>query len=167
MLDIFDFKINYTLAFCMTDNNVLMLLRKRPPNQNKWNGLGGKIEKGETPDFNIKRELLEEAGIKVVVAKQNYKGIVKWIAPDRNIIGGTHLYFFDLPKLPRFENQVKTDEGILHLQSKNWVLDKQNSELVSNIPIFFEHAVETDLPQIYEFIYDVQDEIKDFRVLKL
>lgn len=42
-----------------------MLFRQKDPNRHKWNGIGGKIEKGETIDESMEREILEETGLKV------------------------------------------------------------------------------------------------------
>ena len=42
-----------------------MVYRNKKPNdihEGKWNGLGGKVEAGETPEMCIKREVHEEAG---------------------------------------------------------------------------------------------------------
>lgn len=44
----------YTLCFCLCSDQVLMLYRKKAPNKNFWNGLGGKIEVGETPLTKMK-----------------------------------------------------------------------------------------------------------------
>ncbi len=49
----------YTICFCRCADKVLMLYRNRPPNQNHWNGLGGKIQVGETPLECAQREILE------------------------------------------------------------------------------------------------------------
>lgn len=40
-----------------------MLYRTFPPNAQMWNGLGGKIEAGETPLASVQREVQEEAGL--------------------------------------------------------------------------------------------------------
>lgn len=56
-------ELPYTICFCRCGDEVLMLLRNRPPNAGLWNGLGGKISPGETPLDCVRREVLEEAGI--------------------------------------------------------------------------------------------------------
>ena len=53
----------YTICFCLRGDAVLMLYRDRPPFARHWNGLGGKIEPGETPLACVEREVLEESGL--------------------------------------------------------------------------------------------------------
>jgi 8-oxo-dGTP diphosphatase len=55
-------------GLAVVDNKILM--GKRPPNKTRpmlWELLGGKMEANETPVDALKREWLEEAGIKVEV----------------------------------------------------------------------------------------------------
>lgn len=53
----------------MTENSkTLMLHRVKKPNdyhKEKWNGLGGKFEEGETPEECVIREVEEESGLKL------------------------------------------------------------------------------------------------------
>ena len=60
--------INATLCYIKKENKVLMLHRIKKVNdihEGKWNGLGGKIEQGETPEECIIREVYEESGLKI------------------------------------------------------------------------------------------------------
>ena len=57
--------ILFTVGFLTNMNDVLMLHRKNPPNKAKWNGVGGHIEPGETPNQSILREIEEETGIAI------------------------------------------------------------------------------------------------------
>jgi len=55
-----------TLCYIKHDGKTLMVHRNKKPNdihKGKWNGLGGKLEPGETPEECIKREVREEAGL--------------------------------------------------------------------------------------------------------
>jgi len=42
----------------------------------KWNGLGGKINRGETPEQACVREVFEESGLRV--SKLRYHGLLKF-----------------------------------------------------------------------------------------
>ena len=66
-----------TLCYVQNDGQTLMLYRNKKPNdthQGKWNGLGGKLEVGETPEDCAIREVKEESGLEVV--KYKLKGIL-------------------------------------------------------------------------------------------
>ncbi len=57
-----------TLCYVRKGGKTLMLHRvkkKDDAHEGKWNGLGGKFEPGESPEDCVKREILEEAGLKI------------------------------------------------------------------------------------------------------
>lgn len=57
-----------TLCYVKKDAQTLMIHRiKRPGDMHagKWNGLGGKMEPGETPEECAVREVFEESGLRV------------------------------------------------------------------------------------------------------
>lgn len=54
-----------TLCLLHTDTHVLLGKKKRGFGMGRWNGFGGKVEKGETIDEGMKREMREEAGIEI------------------------------------------------------------------------------------------------------
>ncbi len=60
--------INAVIVHIIKDSKILLHYKKRGHGAGKWNGLGGKIEKGETPEECAVRESREEmsAGIKNV-----------------------------------------------------------------------------------------------------
>ena len=54
--------------------------------QDKWNGLGGKLIAGESPEECVKREVLEESGLNIenpklhgVITFPKFDGIDDWI----------------------------------------------------------------------------------------
>lgn len=55
------------LTLCIIHNHpkVLLGMKKRGFGAGKWNGFGGKVETGETIEEAAKREVCEEAGIRV------------------------------------------------------------------------------------------------------
>jgi 8-oxo-dGTP diphosphatase len=66
-----------TLCYVRKNGKTLMLHRVKKQNdihQGKWNGLGGKLEPGETPEECVRREVLEEAGL--IVHKVTFKGVL-------------------------------------------------------------------------------------------
>jgi 8-oxo-dGTP diphosphatase len=66
-----------TLCYLRQGGKTLMVHRIKKPNdmhQGKWNGLGGKLEPGETPEECAIREIYEESGL--VVHKLIYKGLL-------------------------------------------------------------------------------------------
>lgn len=56
-------KKQLTLCIIHEHPRVLLGYKKRGFGAGRWNGFGGKIEKGETPEHAAHRELHEEAGI--------------------------------------------------------------------------------------------------------
>lgn len=57
-----------TLCYVLKGDEVLMIHRVKKVqdmHQGKWNGLGGKLEPGETPEECARREIREESGIEV------------------------------------------------------------------------------------------------------
>lgn len=57
-----------TLCYVKRDGCTLMVHRNKKVNdihEGKWNGLGGKLEAGETPEECAIREVLEESGLSI------------------------------------------------------------------------------------------------------
>ncbi len=55
-----------TLCYIKKDGKTLMMLRNKKKNdmhQGKYNGLGGKLKEGETPEECVLREVKEESGL--------------------------------------------------------------------------------------------------------
>ena len=52
-----------TLCLLKQDNNILLAVKKRGFGEGKYNGVGGKLEKGETPEEAMIRECREEVGV--------------------------------------------------------------------------------------------------------
>ncbi|AZV60009.1 NUDIX domain-containing protein [Peribacillus frigoritolerans] len=120
---------------------VLMLFRQKDPNQHKWNGIGGKIEKGETIDESMEREILEETGLKV--RGMSFRGIVTW-----NETGGMYVY--------RAEDTggglSACDEGELAWKPFQWVMEA--SEVVSNIKYYLKDILQDEPPQEFACTYE-------------
>ena len=57
-----------TLCYVRQSGKTLMVLRNKKENDihtGKWNGLGGKFERNETPEECVIREIQEESGLRV------------------------------------------------------------------------------------------------------
>ena len=66
-----------TLCYLEKDDSYLMLhrtKRKNDANKDKWIGIGGKFEAGESPDECLIREVHEETGVKLNSYK--FRGII-------------------------------------------------------------------------------------------
>jgi len=56
-------EIHTTLLFLIRNNQILLSLKKRGFGEGKLNGIGGKVEKGESIDAAVVRECKEEIGV--------------------------------------------------------------------------------------------------------
>lgn len=162
-----DFEVKYTLAFCILNGTVLMLKRRKPPNINLWNGLGGKIKSNETPIQSIQRELFEEAGLTVHLENSDYKGIVKWTILEDKKVGGAHLFLLNLKEGSLEQKNPTDDEGTLAWKSQQWLSDRSNTEIVENIPLFFPHAIRSNKPKVFEFTYKTSNQLLRYRIRDL
>ncbi len=74
-----------TLAMFVKYGKILLGMKKRGFGAGKWNGYGGKLNDGESPEQAVVREIQEESGI---------------IVPEQNLIklGCINFYFDDKPE---------------------------------------------------------------------
>ena len=73
--------IQSTLCYLEKDGCYLMLHRvkkKNDINHDKWIGVGGKFEDGESPEDCMRREIAEETGL--IAEKWDYRGIVTFVS---------------------------------------------------------------------------------------
>ena len=121
-----------------------MLYRYRPPNQSLWNGVGGRIEPGESPLQSCLREVAEETGYRPPTA--HFRGILTWRGFETPDAG---LYLFTAPA-PDVDPQPCA-EGILQWHPLEWVLSAP--EVVSNLHICGPHIFGDDPPRLFHFEY--------------
>jgi 8-oxo-dGTP diphosphatase len=55
-----------TICHIIQDGKLLLKKANSGISIGKWNGPGGKIERGETPEMNVVREVSEETGLRIV-----------------------------------------------------------------------------------------------------
>jgi 8-oxo-dGTP diphosphatase len=148
-------KLPFTICFCLCGDQVLMLHRKKNPNANLWNGLGGKIEAGETPLQNIYREIQEEAHIDLHLAQElRFTGLVTWDEGKRkSTTRGMYVYVAQLPTDFPLTHARSIPEGMVAWKPLAWVCDPTNQTVVSNIPIFLPQMLTQSEPQEFSFFY--------------
>ena len=112
---------NTTLCHIERDGKYLMMHRVKKAvdeNRDKWIGIGGKFEEGESPEDCLLREVREETGLRL--KSWRYRGIVTFVSDE----WGTeymHLFVSD-----DFEGEVRRDcaEGQLEWIGKQELLLK-------------------------------------------
>lgn len=106
--------INSTLCYITRGNDVLMLHRVKKENdinKDKWIGIGGKFEDGESPDECLLREAKEETGL--TLTNWRCRGVVTFLCEG---IEGEYMYLFTADG---FEGDLKDcDEGVLEWISR-------------------------------------------------
>ena len=83
---------NTTLCYIEKDGEYLMIHRTKKvgdENLDKWIGVGGKLEMGESPFDCARREIFEETGTHPVGLR--YRGIVTFVS---NIYGTEYMHLF-------------------------------------------------------------------------
>jgi len=110
--------VNTTLCYIEKDGKYLMLHRvkkERDINKDKWIGIGGKFEHGESPEDCLLREAKEETGL--TVTSYQYRGIVTFVSGDDTEY--MHLFTAD-----GFYGTIKEcDEGDLEWIEKEKLLE--------------------------------------------
>jgi 8-oxo-dGTP diphosphatase len=112
------------LCYLEKDGKYLMLHRikkENDENRDKWIGLGGKIEAGESPYDAVRREIAEECSLSLI--KPEYRGIITFVSDEW---GTEYMHLFtsrDFSGHPSYD----CDEGVLE-----WV----KKEDIPSLPIW-------------------------------
>lgn len=112
----------FTIAYIRYGDRTLMLKRSKQDDQaGKWNGLGGKVEFGESPQEAMIREVKEESGL--LVKKYRMGGVVT--IKTREKLSMAMLFIFEVSK---FEGMIgDCSEGKLQ-----WVKNSDLKNLDTN-----------------------------------
>lgn len=152
----------YTICFIKRGTEILLLNREKAQWMGCWNGVGGKIEEGETPLENILREIREETGIELNYVE--YKGTVTWSVDD-SYIGGMYAYVAEVPETFKFTTPVKTEEGILDWKDVAWIFHPENQG-VANLKYFLNSLITDSHTYDHRFIYK-DGEVIDFKTERI
>ena len=131
---------NTTLCYIEKNGAYLMLHRTKKENdenKDKWIGVGGKFEFGESPHECVKREALEETGLTLI--DPQYRGIVTFVSDEW---GCEYMHLFTCRD---FSGELKVcDEGELEWIKKEdlkrltvWEGDKIFLDLLDKRSDFF------------------------------
>ena len=111
---------NTTICYIEKNEKYLMLHRIKKQNdinRDKWIGIGGKVEDGESPHDCIIREIKEETGISPTNIR--YRGLITFVS---NIYETEYMHLFSCNE---FEGEIisSCDEGNLEWIAINDLLD--------------------------------------------
>lgn len=138
----------YTVCFICQGDRVLMLNREEPPLMGQWNGVGGKLEPGESPEEGVRREVLEETGLTV---EPRYAGTVTWTVDGR--FSGMYAYVADLPDGVELETPRAMPEGILDWKQLDWICAPLNLGVAQHIPLFLPAMLNGAPPREHRFTF--------------
>ena len=107
-----------TLCYIENCSKYLMLHRVKKvndENRDKWVGIGGKLEPGESPHDGVRREVTEETGL--TLNSVRYRGIITFVS---NEYGTEYMHLFTSSD---FSGEIKgdCDEGVLEWVDKDSV----------------------------------------------
>ena len=131
---------NTSLCYIERDGCYLMLHRTKKvndENHDKWIGVGGKFEEGESPEECMLREVQEETGLTLTAWR--YRGIVTFVSDEW---GGEYMHLFTADG---YAGQIRScDEGELEWIEKQrlqalpiWEGDKIFLRLLDSEQPFF------------------------------
>lgn len=133
--------IAYNICFIRQGDRVLLLNRNKPSWMGAWNGIGGKLEPGETPRESMMREMREETGL--VPGGLDFKALVTWVVDDKKV-GGMYVYAAELSEETSYPTPIGTEEGILDWKELAWILHPENRGVAYNIPKSIEKILYDD-----------------------
>lgn len=156
-------KYRYTLALLTDGRQVLMLNRFKPPYPGLWNGIGGKVETGETPAQAAQREIREETAIEDHAYQLSQLGLMDWYV-DGVFRDGIYLFKAELAA-PIVKSQYPQwmREGILQPYPPEWLTRADNTGVVADIQRLIPQLLAGK--PIYVHTDFVADRLTDFTLL--
>lgn len=135
---------NTTLCYIEKDGAYLMIHRIKKENdlnKDKWVGVGGKLEEGESPFDCVRREVYEETG--VIIKEPRYRGIITFVSDKW---GTEYMHLFTATDYDG-EIDYDCDEGKLE-----WV----KKERVPSLPIWEGDKIFFDLMEKEERFFSLK-----------
>lgn len=142
-----------TLCYIEKDHKYLMLhriVKKNDVNKDKWIGVGGHFEEGESPEECVLREVKEETGY--TLTSYRYRGLVTFVFADQEV------EYMSLFTADGFEGEpIECNEGVLE-----WVdiEDVWKLNLWEGDKIFF-RLLDEEVPFFsLKLVYNIQGQLK-------
>ena len=149
-----------SLCYIEKDGKYLMLHRtkkKNDINKNKWLGIGGKLEEGESPEECIIREVKEETGLTLNTYK--LRCVVTYVSTNWET---EYMYVFTSNDFSG--NLIECNEGDLHWIEKDKIIELKTWE---GDRIFVEKILEDKTFFTVKFNYDgeklIKYELKEYK----
>lgn len=143
-----------TLCLIHKNSHVLLGMKKRGFGAGRWNGFGGKVEIGETIEDSLKREIIEEVGIRPA-------NLVKVGKIDFEFVGDPVILEVNIFKTSDFEGEPTESEEMrpewFHVSEIPF--DKMWPDDNYWIPLLLE-----DKKFIGKFVFEGQDKILDYKL---
>ncbi|HUN06992.1 MAG TPA: NUDIX domain-containing protein [Aggregatilineales bacterium] len=144
-----------TLCFILNGEDVLLM--KRSPHKrifpNRYNGVGGHVERDEDMLRSARREIREETGLEV--RDLRLRAVYNVDAGDEMGIG-----VFVFTAISDQRTTIESDEGTLHWIPRDEIL---NYDLVEDIPLILPRILAMgphDPPLFVHLSYDASDQIQ-------
>ncbi|WP_426450975.1 NUDIX hydrolase [Paenibacillus sp. S-38] len=144
--------LEYNIAFLRRGEHLLMLNRSKPPLLGLWNGVGGKLEPGETPLESVLREIGEETGMILGEEDVHFGGIVTWEI-DGRMAGGMYAYAAEAGQDGCGSMPRETADGILAWKPADWVLSPDNRGVAGHVRYFLPPMLQKTAPAEYRCIF--------------
>jgi len=125
--------IEYVCGFAFSPDTLeVALIEKAKPEwqRGQWNGIGGKIEPGETPNEAMAREFAEETTLSIPVTHWEPFAVIT--GPDYRV------YFFRALNEPIRHCVTATDERV-----QRWAVDALPDKMIANLRFLIPLALQS------------------------
>jgi 8-oxo-dGTP diphosphatase/2-hydroxy-dATP diphosphatase len=92
-----------TLSFILSDQRILLGMKKRGFGEGRWNGFGGKLEESEDVETAARREATEEIGVKII--KLEKRGELNFFYHHTGVVMNVHIFL-----ISDYQGEIKENE---------------------------------------------------------